>query len=127
MRGADLSFAGSEATLSFVDERDTPPEHVDRAPLVVEGQYPRYERVIPPEAKITALLSVRDVLAALDEVARFESFLTSTAMPDGGREGRKVTLTLSPRTAAVLVQDGAVRPEPMPARWSMHAEIPAAP
>src|SRR6185437_5321652 len=60
-----------------------------------------------------------------DEVARFETFLTSTALPDGGREGHKVTLTLLPHTRSLLVQDGAVRPEPLPTRWSMHSEIPA--
>jgi hypothetical protein len=125
LREATLSFTPAEVTLRIVDQRDTPPERVVRAPLVPEGRFPNYDRVIPKDWKITALLSVRDLLAALDEVARFEAFLSATAMPDGGHEGRRVTLTLSPRTGAVLVQDGAVRPEPMPARWSMHAEIPA--
>jgi hypothetical protein len=125
LREATLSFTRTEVTLRIVDQRDTPPERVFRAPLVLEGRFPHYDRVIPKDWKITALLSLRDLQAALDEVARFEAFLTSTAMPDGGSEGRRVTLTLSPRTGGVLVQDGAIRPEPRPARWSMQAEIPA--
>src|SRR5205823_5199467 len=88
--------------------------------------YVRYHRIIPAGCGIVTLLSVRDLLSALEEVARFEAFLTSTAMPDSGREGLKITLTLSGLPDTVIVQAGGVRPDLAPTRWTIQTDLPAA-
>jgi hypothetical protein len=72
-----LSLSTSEATLSLTDERDSPAERVERAPLVTKENFPDYDRVIPTDWKIRAFVPVGDLLAALTEVARFEAFLSS--------------------------------------------------
>jgi hypothetical protein len=121
LAAAQLSLTGEEAVLRFMDERGDPPEHAHRAPLVSGEAYPRYERVIPSEWKIRALLPVRDLQAALDEAARFQAFLTSTALPDCHLEGNRVMLTFS--QDSVLLQSAAARPEPWPTRWAMQVTL----
>jgi RNA polymerase sigma-70 factor (ECF subfamily) len=119
-----LTIDDRQAVLRFVDERDTPPEHTFQAPLVTEGSYPAYDKVIPADSKITARLLGRDLMMALDDISRFEAFLLATAMPESGQERRRVTLTFT-GAGPVLFQVGAARSGPAPADWSMNIEIPA--
>lgn len=121
---AHLSISGDQATLRYTDAMDAPPERVHRAPVITDAEYPRYERVIPLEWRLTAALAVRDLLAALEEVARFESFLAASARPDAGDDRLRVQVSLSGSTRSMTIGTTASKAVPTSARWSMRMEFP---
>lgn len=125
LSGARISIVGDEATLRYTDASDTPPERVHHAPVIAEQEYPRYERVIPPEWRVNACLLARDLLAALEEVARFEAFLASSARPDADDDRLRVQLTFSHSSGFVAIGTAASKLVPTSVRWSMRTEIPA--
>src|SRR5262249_50701154 len=80
---------------------------------------------IPIEWRATACLSARDLLAALDEVARFEAFLVASACPDAGEERLGVRLTFSTSGGSVALETVASKEVPTPVQWRLRANIPA--
>jgi RNA polymerase sigma-70 factor (ECF subfamily) len=124
LTGARLSIVGDEATLRYTDGSDAPPERVHHAPVSTGQEYPRYERVIPSEWRVTASLGARDLLAALEEVARFEAFLAASARPDAGDDRLRVQLRFVESSGSVAIESVASKSAPTSVRWSIRTEIP---
>jgi RNA polymerase sigma factor (sigma-70 family) len=79
---------------------------------------------LSPEWRVTASLGARDLLAALEEVARFEAFLAASARPDASDDRLRVQFTFAGSSGSVAIESTASKAVPTSVCWRMRAEVP---
>ena len=82
------------------------------------------EAILPPDWKVRTRFSAGEVLGALEEVARLESFLLAVSHPGDARGALNVTLRWTGGNESFALGGGVQKEGTVPTRWTVGAEIP---
>ena len=80
-------------------------------------------RLTPIRDPRPLLADYPEFVKPIKEVARFEAFLASSAIPDSGRLAQRVTLTVIGGSDMVVLQDDAIKADPAVTQWIMSREF----